>query len=145
MATAKWATPSAQGANIAGTTLDSLPATGSNTSAFVTYDNATNLDLYANVEIDLGSITPTTGGSITLRVFATANAGASVPDATGSVGGGDAYTVPLTVSASAKIVTIPMIRLYPFSMRLAVTNNAGVALAATGNAIKVQPFNESVA
>lgn len=143
MATAKWATPSAQGANIASTTLDSL-ANGS-TSSFVTYDNSTNLDLYANVEIDLGSITPSTGGSITLRVFATANAGGSVPDNTGSVGGGDVYTVPLTTSASAKVAIIPMVRLYPFSMRLCVTNNAGVALAASGNALKVQPFNESVA
>lgn len=143
MATAKWSTPSAQGANIASTTLNSL-ANGS-TSSFVTYDNSTNLDLYANVEIDLGSITPTTGGSITLRVFTTANAGGSVPDATGSVGGGDTYTVPLTTSASAKVVIIPMVRLYPFSMRLCVTNNSGVSLAASGNALKVQPFNESVA
>jgi hypothetical protein len=143
MATAKWATPSAQGANIASTTLDSL-ANGS-TSAFVTYDNSTNLDLYGNVEIDLGSLTPTTGGSITLRAYATANAGGSVPNDIGSVGGGDAYTLPLTVATGAKVVIFPMIRLYPFSMRLQVTNNSGVTLAASGNAIKVQPFNESVA
>src|SRR5206468_4071069 len=113
MATAKWATPSAQGANIASTTLD----TKSNgvTTAFVTYDNSTNLDLYANVEVDLGSLTPTAGGSITLRVFATANAGGSAPDDTGSVGGGDAYSQPLTVSTGAKVVIFPMVRLYPFS------------------------------
>lgn len=143
MATAKWATPSAQGANIASTTLDSL-ANGS-TSAFVTYDNSTNLDLYANVEIDLGSLTPTTGAAITLRVHATANAGGSVPTDVGAVGGGDTYTVPLTTTTGAKIAIIPMIRLYPFSMRLQVTNNAGVSFAASSNAIKVQPFNESVA
>lgn len=143
MATAKWATPSSQGSNIASTTLDSL-ANGS-TSSFVTHDNSSNLDLYANVQIDLGSITPTTGGSITLRVFSTAGSGPTAPDATGSVGGGDAYTVPLTTSASAKVAVIPMIRLYPFSMRLCVTNNSGVSLAASGNSIKVQPYNESVA
>lgn len=143
MATAKWATPSAQGSNIAGTTLNSL-ANGS-TSAFVTYDNSTNLDLYANVEVDLGSFTSTTGASVSLIVFATANAGGSVPDATGSVGGGDVYTAPITVGASAKIVIFPMVRLYPFSMRLAVINNGGAAFAAASNQIKVQPFNESVA
>lgn len=141
MATAKWATPSAQGSNIASTTLDSL-ANGS-TSAFVTHDNSSNLDLYASVLINLGSLTPTTGGSITLRVFAAQSA--DVPDATGSVGGGDTYTVPLTTSTGAKVVVIPMIRLYPESMRLCVTNNAGVALAASSNSIKVRPFNESVA
>jgi hypothetical protein len=141
MATAKWATPSAQGANIASTTLDSL-ANGS-TSAFVTHDNSTNLDLYASVEIALGSLTPTTGGSVTLRVFSAQSADA--PDNTGSVGGGEPYTVPLTVSAGAKVAIIPMIRLYPESMRLCVTNNAGVSLAATSNSIKVRPFNEAIA
>lgn len=143
MATAKWATPSAQGSNIASTTLDSK--SDGVTTAQVTYDNSTLLDLYANVEVDLGSITPGTGGSITLRVFATANGGASVPDDIGSVGGGDAYTMPLKAGASAKIVIFPMVRLYPFSMRLQVTNNSGTTTAASGNAIKVQPFNESVA
>ncbi len=143
MATAKWATPSAQGSNIASTTLDSL-ANGS-ASSFITYDNSTNLDLYANVEIDLGSLTPATGGSITLCVFSTAGSGPSVPDNTATVGGGDRYTVPLTTSTGAKQVIIPMIRLYPRSMRLCVVNNAGVALAASGNALAVQPFNEDIA
>jgi hypothetical protein len=142
MATATWNTPSAQGSNIASTTLDSL-ANGS-TSAFITHDNSTNLDLYANIDIQLGSFTSTTGASITLRVFSTANAAGTVPDATGSVNGGDTYTVPITVGASAKSIVIPMIRLYPFSMRLCVTNNGGAALAASSNTLKVQPFNEKV-
>lgn len=143
MAVAKWNTPSAQGSNIASTTLDSL--SNGSTSSFITYDNSTNLDLYANVSIALGSLTPSSGGSITLRVFSTAGSGPDVPDATGSVGGGDAYTVPLTTSTGAKQVVIPMIRLYPVSMRLCVTNNAGVSLASSSNSLKVQPWNESVA
>lgn len=141
MSTAKWATPSAQGSNIASTTLDSLANAG--TSVFVTHDNSANLDLYASVLINLGSLTPTTGGSITLRVFSAQSA--DVPDNTGSVGGGDTYTVPLTTSTGAKVAVIPMIRLYPESLRLCVTNNAGVSLAASGNSIKVRPFNESIA
>lgn len=141
MATAKWATPSAQGANIASTTLDSL-ANGSS-SAFVTYDNSTNLDLYASVEIALGSLTPTSGGTISLNVFSCQSADA--PDNTAALGGGEAYTVPLTTTTSAKVVIIPMVRLYPESLRFSVTNNAGVALAASANSIKVRPFNESVA
>lgn len=143
MSTAKWAAPSAQGSNIASTSLDSLG--NGLTSAFVTYDNSTNLDLYANVEVDLGSFTSLTGASITLRAYATANAGGSVPDDIGSVGGGDAYTIPLTVGTSAKKVIFPMIRIYPFSMRLQVTNNAGASFASSSNSIKVQSFNESIA
>lgn len=141
MAVAKWATPSTRSSNFAGSTLNSI-ANGS-TSAFVTYDNSSALDLYGAVTIKLGSITPTAGGSITLRVHATD--GTDTPDDTGSVGGGDVYTHVLTTSASAKVVVFPMVRLYPFSLRMQVTNNAGVTLAASGNEIYVRPYNEAVA
>lgn len=140
MAVAKWAAPGTRSSNLAGTTLNSL-ANGS-TSAFVTYDNGTARDLYGAVAINLGSITPSTGGSVTLRVFA--SDGTAVPDNTGSVGGGDTYVVPLTSGASAKVVVIPMVRLYPFSMSLCVTNNAGVALASSGNELYVRPYGEDI-
>lgn len=140
MPTARWSTPGTASANLAGTALDSL-ANGS-TSAFLTaYANGTNLDLYAGLLINLGSITPTAGGSITVRVFASVNG--TAPDNTASVGGGDAYTIPLTAGASAKVLTVPMVRLYPGTVYVAVTNNAGVALAATGNTFVVVPFNEA--
>lgn len=141
MATAKWATPSTQGSNIAGTTLNSL-ADGA-TSAFVTHDNSSLLDLYASVLVNLGSLTPGTGGEITLRVFSAQSA--DVPDASGSVGGGVAYRASLTTATGAKVVVFPQINLYPESLRLCITNSAGVALAASGNSIKVRPFNESIA
>jgi hypothetical protein len=141
MATAEWAAPSTRSSNIASTTLDSI-ANGS-TSAFVTYDNSSVRDFYAAVTIKLGSFTSTTGASITLRVYATD--GTDTPDNTGSVGGGETYTVPITVGASAKVAVIPMVRLYPFSMRLQVTNNGGATTAASGNEMYVTPFGESIA
>lgn len=136
MAIAKWATPSARSSNLAGTTLNSL-ANGSE-SAVVTYDNSTNRDLYGVVTIKLGSITPSTGGSITLRV--TLNDGTDTADRIG----GDLYVIPLTSGASAKVAVVNMVRLYPFSMRLSVVNNAGVSLAASGNELYVRPWNEDV-
>jgi hypothetical protein len=136
MAVAKWSTPSTRSSNLAGTTLNSV-ANGSE-SARVTYDNSTTRDLYGFVTIKLGSITPATGGSITLRV--TASDGTDLGDAVG----GDLYTMPLTTGASAKIVNVPLVRLYPYSLRLSVVNNAGVALAASGNEIYVRAFNEDV-
>lgn len=136
MAIAKWATPSARSSNFAGTTLNSL-ANGSE-SAVVTYDNSANRDLYGVVTIKLGSITPSTGGSITLRV--TLNDGTDTADRIG----GDLYVIPLTSGASAKVVVVNMVRLYPFSMRLSVVNNAGVSLAASGNELYVRPWNEDV-
>ena len=137
MAIAKWAAPSARSSNIAGTTLNSL-ANGSE-SAVVNYDNSTALDLYGTVTIKLGSITPATGGSITLRV--TLNDGTDTSDRIG----GDLYVVPLTSGASAKVAVFNMVRLYPYSMRLSVINNAGVTLAASGNELYVRPWNEDIA
>jgi hypothetical protein len=136
MAVAKWSTVSTRSSNLAGTTLNSL-ANGSE-STRVTWDNSTNRDLYGFVTIKLGSITPSTGGSITLRV--TASDGTDLGDAVG----GDLYTMPLTTGASAKIVNVPLVRLYPFSLRFSVINNAGVAFAASGNEIYVTDFNEDV-
>ncbi|MFN6252152.1 MAG: hypothetical protein ACK4Y5_08760 [Acetobacteraceae bacterium] len=136
MAIAKWEAPSARSGNLAGTTLNSL-ANGSESSA-VTYDNSANRDLYGLVAIKLGSITPATGGSVTLRV--TLNDGTDTADRIG----GDLYVVPLTSGASAKVAMVNMVRLYPYSMRFSVVNSAGVALAATGNELFVRPWNEDV-
>ena len=136
MAVAKWAAPSARSSNFAGTTLNSLANAGE--SAVVTYDNSTNRDLYGLVTIKLGSINPATGGSITLRV--TLNDGTDTADRAG----GDLYVVPLTSGASAKVAVINMVRIYPYSMRFSVINNAGVTLAASGNELYVRPWNEDV-
>jgi hypothetical protein len=136
MAIAKWSTPSARSSNFAGTTLNSL-ANGTE-STVVTYDNSTNRDLYGVVTIKLGSITSITGGSITLRV--TLSDGTDTADRIG----GDLYTIPLTTGASAKVATLNMIRLYPYSLRLSVINNAGVTLSASGNELYIRPGNEEV-
>lgn len=137
MAVAKWSTPSGRVANFAGTTLNSL-ANGSESSV-VTYNNSTNRDLYGAVTIKLGSITPTTGGSIALRV--TTSDGTDTSDRIG----GDLYVMPLTTTASAKTAVLPMVRLYPFPLRFSVVNNSGVAFAASGNEIFVTNYNEDVA
>lgn len=136
MAIAKWSTPSARSSNFAGTTLNSLANAAE--SNVVTYDNSTNLNLYGVVTLKLGSITPTAGGSVTIR--ATLSDGTDNSDRIG----GDLYVVPLTSGASAKVVMVNMVRLYPFSMRFSVVNNAGVALAASGNELYVRPFNEDI-
>lgn len=140
MATARWSIPGAASANLAGTALDNL-ASGS-TSAFLgVYDNTSALDLYAGLLINLGSITPVAGGAIVVRVFA--SVGGAIPDNTGSVGGGDAYAIALTTTASAKQITVPMVRLYPGKVYFTITNSAGVALAASGNTFVVVPFDEA--
>jgi hypothetical protein len=136
MSIAKWAAPSTRSSNFAGTTLNSLANAGEST--VVTYDNSTNRDLYGTVTIKLGSITPSAGGSITVRI--TLNDGTDTADRIG----GDLYTIPLTSGASAKVAVVNMIRLYPYSMRISVVNNAGVALNASGNELYIRPWNEDI-
>lgn len=136
MAVAKWAAPSTRSSNFAGTTLNSL-ANGSE-SAVVTYDNSSNRNLYGAVTIKLGSITPSTGGSVTLRV--TVSDGTDTADKAA----GDLYTAQLLSGASAKVIVLPMVRIYPFSLRFSLINNSGVTLASSGNEIYVTPYNEDV-
>jgi hypothetical protein len=136
MSIAKWAAPSTRSSNFAGTTLNSLANAGEST--VVTYDNSTNRDLYGTITIKLGSITPSAGGSITVRI--TLNDGTDTADRIG----GDLYTIPLTSGASAKVAVFNMIRLYPYSMRISVVNNAGVSLAASGNELYIRPWNEDI-
>lgn len=136
MAVAKWAAPGTRSSNFAGTSLNSL-ATGSE-SAVVTYDNSSNRNLYGAVTLKLGSITPSSGGSVTLRV--TVNDGTDTSDKAG----GDLYSSVLLSGASAKVVVWPMVRIYPFSLRFSLINNSGVTLASGSNELYVTPYNEDV-
>lgn len=136
MAVAKWAAPGTRSSNFASTAFNSL-ATGSE-SAVVTYDNSTNRNLYGAVTLKLGSITPSSGGSVTLRV--TVNDGTDTSDKAG----GDLYSSVLLSGASAKVVIWPMVRIYPFSLRFSLINNSGVTLNASSNEIYVTPYNEDV-
>jgi len=131
-----WQFGSASG-NIASTTLDSK-ANGSE-STVVTYDNSTNKNLYGEVKVKLGSITPTTGGSITLRIAV--NDGTDSADATTSA---LTYTLPLTTGASAKIVIFENVFLPGRSLRLSVTNNSGTTTAGSGNEMHVAPYTERI-
>lgn len=137
MAIAKWSTTGSRSSNLASTFLNSLANTSE--SAAITYDNSSNRNLYGSALIKLGSINPSTGGSITLR--ATFNDGTDTPD---SRTGGDQYVLPVSGSTSAKVVAANMIRLYPFSMRFSVINNTGVALSGSGNELYITPWNEDV-
>jgi hypothetical protein len=142
MSIAKWATPGARSANLAGSAINSL-ATGSETSSAnaISYDNGTNRDVHAIVTVKLASLTPAAGGSISLRVYS--GDGIDAPD----IGGGerDEYVLPLASGTGVKTVTFKMVRLYPFSnMRFTVVNNAGVSTAASGHEFFVRPYNEDV-
>jgi hypothetical protein len=136
MAIAKWATPDTRSSNIASTVLNSL--TNGSESSVVTYDASILKLPQGLVTVKLGSINVTSvTGSILIRI--TINDGTDTADRVG----GDTYSAALTTGTSAKVVVIP-VRLYPFSLRLSVVNNAGVAFSSSGNEIYVRPWGEEV-
>lgn len=141
MATAKWGSLGTRTAlTLSG--VNSLANGGA--SGLMTYDNSSNRDIQALVEVALGSFTSTTGATITLVAYLTGNAGAVINDDTGLLGGGFwRETRPITVGASAK-AEVFWVRLAPVSMRFQLINNAGAALASSNNSINVTPHNEDV-
>ena len=136
MAVATWSSNSGRSTNILSSAANSL-ANGSESSV-VTYDNSSLKNLYAAATIKLGSISSTTGGSISLRL--TLNDGTDTSDKVG----GDVYVVPLVVGSAAKVNIIPMIRLYPFSVRFSLVNNSGATLNAANNELYLIPYNETI-
>jgi hypothetical protein len=138
MSVAKWAAPSARSSNLAGTTFNTR-ASGSAGDA-INFDNSGNRDLNGIVTVKLGSLTPSTGGSITLRVYS--GDGIDMPDLNG--GSFDSYTEGLTTTTSAKVVMFKMIRVYPFPLIFQIVNNAGVSTAASGNEFYIRTYNEEV-
>lgn len=127
--------PSAIGSNIASTALDSKADAA--VSGNIDYDNSSNLDEYADIEVVLGSFTSAAGGSLTLTVY-TAPDGTNYEDASG---GDNTYTVALTSGASGKRRVFKRVRLFPCKCRLVITNNAGGTTAGSGNTLKVLPYN----
>ena len=141
MAIATWTSPVSRSTagNIAGTTWNS-GVTNTTESNVVSYtSNITGKYLYAAATIKLGSINSSVGGSVSLRV--TLNDGTDTADRIA----GDIYTVQLVSGTSAKIAIIPMVRLYPFSMRFSLINNSGVTLATSSNEFYLSPYGEEIA
>lgn len=138
MAVAKWATPGTRSSNLAGTTFNTR-ATGTAGDA-INFDNSGNKDLNGIVTVKLGSLTPLTGGSVTLRVYS--GDGTDMPDLNG--GSFDSYTEGLTTTTGAKVVTFRMIRVYPFPLIFQIVNNAGVSTAASGNEFYIRTYNEDI-
>ncbi len=130
----RFTTPTTRSSNVLGTVANSL---ANNTeSATITIDNSAGRFPYILVTLKLGSITPTAGGSVSLRV--TFNDGTD----TGDKVGGEVYTIPLTSGASAK-VNVLRFAVPGVSLRLSLINNAGVTLAASGNELYYRFFSEA--
>lgn len=136
MSTAKWSSPSAD-ATPSTTPIDGL-ADGS--SAIVTdVSNGTDKALYVSVCLSLASMTPSTGGSVALRIRR--KRGSTYEDQTASC---IVAQKLLSSGASAKLVEFTAQLPGPYTYGLGIVNNSGTAFPGSGNAIYVSTFNEDV-
>jgi len=137
MAVAKWATPSSRSSSLVTNELDSL-TTGSESTP-VSYDNSSNKNLYGAVTVKLGTFDPDAGAYISLRI----NISDGTDTATAKFAG-DVYTASVDDASGAKVVIFPMVRLYPFDLRVSVVNNTSTSFNSADNDIYVTPYNEDV-
>jgi len=132
----KWSVPTALSASLVAAQLDGL-ANGSESAVSSPINNTAGSYLYAAITVKLGSITPATGGSITLRL--------NVYDGTNTTdkAAGETYPAVLLAGAGAKVVVFPRVSLHPFNCYLSIINNSGVAFNAADSDIYYRAYGET--
>jgi len=136
MATAKWSAAVGETSNIAGTALDSK-ATGT-TTFIADLDNTTLKSLYTSLWMDLGSITPGTGGSVTIQLRRKRSS-------TYADNAMEQNTQSPSTGASAKAMEFALRIPGPHVYGIYWVNNLGVTSAGSGNALYQNDHNEEVA
>jgi hypothetical protein len=137
----KWSTPAA----IVSVLTTELNALGNNTLSALgpAYDNATNKNQYIDIELVLASLTPTSGGYVALYA-ALAVDGTNYGDAKRESLQQLIGIFSLDTATAAKRTSLRNILLPPELMKFYVDNQAGVALGATLNTVKVVSYNPEI-
>lgn len=111
------------------------------------FDNTVNLYPEADIEVALGSLTPTSGGYVYVA-FLWGPDGTNFPDpqfATGqsannaAVSGTPIFSTGLTTSTGAKKLLIPNVKLRPAKGYVLFWNQSGATLNASGNSVTLFP------
>lgn len=126
------------------TELDGLTS-GTMSAASGAYDNATNLNIYADIEVNLGSASPAAGAYVALYIAERADGTNYPAQASADMRLSSTQllaVIPIGVTAStpqrvvARNVVIP-----PESFKLYLDNQTGANLAANGNTVKILTYN----
>jgi len=140
MATQSWATPAAIATALT-TELNAL-ANGSQSAQSAAIDNLTGLYQYMEVELVLASLTPT--GTPYCSVYLVKEIdGTNYEDLTTSASHLVVAVLPFSTAVAAKRIVVANILIPPCAFKLAVQNQAGPALAASGSTLKYRRFNEA--
>ncbi len=121
------------------TELNSL-ANGAATAASSAIANQTNLDIYADIELVLASLSPVAPNYGTLYILEAVD-GTNYPSATAAVLLNQPSQILCTfaldtTATTAQRIVVRNVLLPPASFKVAYYNQAGVALGASGNTIR---------
>ena len=126
-----------------GAAINSL-ANNTATAASTAIANQTNLDLYADIWLHLGSLTPTAGGYVTIYILEAIDS-STYPSATASILRNQPSHVLVTMSldtaVGAQDVVVRNVLLPPASFKLVLDNQSGVSLNAAGNTLTLITYN----
>jgi len=107
--------------------------------------NQTNLDIYVDIEVNLASLSPTTGAHVDLYILEAidgtnypAQSAADLRLTTTQL----LVTIPIgTTATTAQRVVVRNVVIPPGSSEIKLDNQAGVALNASGNTVKFNAYN----
>jgi hypothetical protein len=107
--------------------------------------NQTNLDVYADIELVLASLSPAAPNYCTLYILEAID-GTNYPSATAGVLRNQpsqilcSFSLDTTASTAQRVVVRNVV-LPPGSFKVVLDNHAGVALASSGNSVKMNTYN----
>ena len=138
----KWNAPSVT--TVLSTGLNSL-SNNTMSAASSTISNASSLDMYVDVEVNLASLSPTTGAYVSLYILESVDA-INFPaqsDVDLRLTSSQLLCViPIgTTAATAQRVVARNIIIPPGSFQIKLDNQAGVALNASGNTVKFNTYD----
>lgn len=139
----KWNAPSAT-VTVLTTELNSL-ANATLSAASAAIANQTNLDMYADLEVVLGSLSPAAGAYVAIYI-ALAVDGTNYPAPSGAdirlTSTQLLCTIPVgTTGSTAYRVAVRNVLLPPGTFKLYLDNQTGVTLAASGNTLKLNAYD----
>jgi hypothetical protein len=143
MSTVKWAAHEAVTSALT-TELNSL-ANATLSSASAAIANHTDLYRYIDIFVDLASLTPTGSPAVNILFLYSNDDGTTFADASLSNSAAFVATLGMSTSASAKHLVAANIPIPPLDFKIALDNETGVALAASGSTVKYARHNESIA
>jgi hypothetical protein len=109
------------------------------------YDNTSNLNVYADIEVNLASLSPTSGATISLFILSSVDGSNYPAQSTSDVQLTSTQlltTIPIGITAStAQRIPVRQVVIPPTKFQIVLLNNSGVALASSGNTVKFLSYS----